>query len=170
MDLAVNDSELYSPDGILTAIGQLDGQVRTLAKEIFHAPDRDPPVEVSADFETGWDVFTQTWASFKSEHTSWLSRTWNTTRTSLLAYAKTFNGFQQKWKAMIAEVGGEETQTEEAAPAPALKSDDGPLGALDKLGRDLGAALGHIALGAGVLVLVAGGAYVAWKMRGRVPS
>ncbi len=146
--LGTNDGGAFTPDGIMAAVEAVHAQLRVISKEVFNAsPDVDD------DFFNDWSRFTLAFIQWKAEHSSWLSRAWNETRSELLAHVATYHALRARW---IELAGG--------TNAGAFEVKEAPKGTIADIGSQLGLALQHVGIGLAVLVAVPIIGYVAWKM------
>lgn len=141
---------LFTPDSVASGAERLAAAVRTMSREIFDS------IDVDEGFENEWDAFTQEFLPWKADHTSWLSRAWNTTRDELVTFVDRYNNLRASWVA--------------AHPSTAATGFNvtgaGPLQALDKWAAGVGVALRSVGIGLAIVVGVGIAGYVAWKAAG----
>jgi hypothetical protein len=139
---------LFTPDSVASGAERLAAAVRTMSREVF-----DETIGVDEGFENEWDAFTQEFLPWKADHTSWVSRAWNTTRDELVTFVDRYNNLRASWLA--------------AHPSTAATGFNvtgaGPLKALDEWAAGLGVALRNVGIGLAVVLGVGIVAYVAWK-------
>lgn len=140
----------FTPDGILSAAERLAAAVRQLSHEEFDTPEG---VAVPGEWEDAWIAFTQDFLSWKSGHTSWISRAWDTTRDELAGFVERYQKLRATWATIYPET---------AAPDLNITSDTIG-GALKDAGKAAGAALQDIAIGLAVLIGVGLAGYAIWK-------
>lgn len=150
--LGTNDGGSFTPDGIAAAVEKVHEQIRIVSGEIFNA---EPDVDDS--FFARWSRYVVDFTSWKTEHSSWLSRAWNETRAELLDHLAKYHELRGEWVALLAQNGGETRSI-------AFEVKDAPKGTLEDLGKQLGLALKHVGIGLAVVVGVPLLGYVAWRM------
>lgn len=148
---------LFTPDAILTVMGELGAAIRSLGKELFNHSD----VDGIDDFLDGWNIFVDSWDSFKDEHSSAISRVWDSTRDQLLVYGKNFNGQRDAWAALFPATA---IGRFDVAPPEATGPLSAAANALDNLGQQTGVALKHVLAVAAIVVGLAGAGYVAYRV------
>src|SRR4029077_191413 len=137
----------FTPDGILSAMERLPSAGRQLSLETHDVLDIPP------ELEDAWDAFTQEFLAWKADHTSWLSRAWDTTRDELTGDVERFPAPRGRWAAVPP-----------ATAAPSLNVTSDTIGStLADAGKSLGVALQSVGIGLAVIVGVGIAAYVVWK-------
>jgi hypothetical protein len=146
----------FTPDGILSAAERVAAAVRQISHEINAILDDSTVPSLPGDFlsvENDWDTFSQEFLAWKGEHTSWVSRAWDTTRDELSGFVERYQALRPRWAKVYP-----------ATAAPDLNvTSDTIGGALKDAGKAAGAALQSIGIGLAVVLGVGIAAYVVWK-------
>lgn len=151
LSLGTNSGGAFTPDGIAAATEKLAAAMRQISKEDFEAAGTDgfDDTPIFAD----WSQFTVDFLAWKAAHSSWISDAWNQTRDDLVDFVSRYNALRARWVAIYP-----------ATTAPNFTVQDAPGNTLENLGKQVGAALQHIALGAGILAGVGVGAWIIWRI------
>jgi hypothetical protein len=145
--LGTNDGGDFTPDGIAAAVEKVHAQIRLLSKEVFAADDVDDA------FFTDWSHYVLAFTTWKTSHSSWLSRAWNETRTELLDLVAQYEALRSRWGDLHGETA--------AVPFEVTTA---PGGTLENMGLQIGLALKHVGIGLAILVGVPLLGYVAWRV------
>lgn len=151
LSLGTNGGGDFTPDGIAAAVEKLAAQIRKIDDELH-------VLIATQDADTAWvndwSTFVLAWVDWKQAHSTWISDAWNQTRDDLVTWDQQYEDLRTRWLVFYpasASIGF----TVAAAPTSGK--------VLEDWGKQVGAALEHIALGAGILAGVGFGAYLMWK-------
>ncbi len=151
--LGTNNGGAFTPDGIAAAVEKVAAQIRLVNGEVH---DLVAAQEVDMSFITDWSALVVDWSDWKAEHSTWISDAWNSTRDELLTFRARYEELRTRWLAIFPD-SKSVTFTVKDAPTSGNQLED--------WGKQIGAALQHIALGAGVLAGVGLVAYLAWRFK-----
>lgn len=151
LGLGTNNGGAFTPDAIAAATEKVAAALRQISKEDFDAAGSDGFNDDG--FFPDWSAFTAAFLGWKGAHSSWISNAWNETRDELVSYVNQYNALRARWGDIYP-----------STTAPSFTIQDAPKNTLDDWGKEIGAALKHIAIGVGVLAGVTLGAYVVWKL------
>ena len=151
LHLGTNDGGAFTPDGIAAAIEKLGRQIQVINGELS---DLVAAQEVDTGFVADWSSFVIGWADWKTANSSWLSDAWNSTRDALLDWRSQYENLRTRWLAL---------QPKSKAAPTVVK--DAPANTIEDWGKQVGAALKHIGVGAAWVTVAFTAAYVVWKFR-----
>lgn len=152
LSLGTNGGGDFTPDGIAAATEKLAAQIRKIDDELHVLiATQDADTAWVAD----WSTFVLAWDDWKQDHSSWISNAWNQTRDDLVNWDQQYEALRTRWLAFF-PASQAVSFTVKAAPTSG--------NALADWGKQIGAALEHIAIGAGVLLGVGLAAYVTYRV------
>ena len=154
LHLGTNEGGDFTPDGIASAIDKLNLQVHKVDDEIHDYVAAQELTDLV--FMTDWSSFAIAWSDWQTAHSSWLSDAWNSTRDELLDQRTQYENLRTRWAAIYPQT----------LAIPFVVKDAPTSGnALENWGKQVGAALEHIAKGAGIVLAVGVAAYLVWKFK-----